>query len=757
MTTPLEALITALREAGEHDVRVEAPPEAVLWCDPGREFHGTLPDLRSRLPGLLTLGEPDMVTRSGPALWLRAAAGRAIVGVEWPAAEPPILYLPGVGRETLRAAEDCPEHLKLLAWFAVSGAFFGHVNGKDWTLRGFLAAKRGGLGLDVAEDQITRMALVSAAARLLVSPLTDLRDRRIDAAFLDALLVPDLPADALDWLDGRLDAKSDLPRFTAFTERARRELKIDPIKVSRTVAAQRLATREGQWAVVWTRFADNPKSHYPTIDLLSSVVPPNDLLIDQSTYPQVNEIAEGKLRQALLPLADAPADVARTTVLRLEREHGSRRQSVWAQMNRAPLAMALEPLARVANAKALPADNATVFAEAYACDGAQVDGAAIKALAAAPAKDDRTAVSAALRAIYLPWLEAGAAALQALAKRGAVPPAAPHSADADAVVFVDGLRMDLGLRLAELLNGKGAEVTCRWRWSGFPTVTATCKPFASPAASRFRGDDQVPDDFYPTASDGKPAQKPVLERELKAEGWEIGGSLLPDVKAWSETGNFDSDGHGLGVRLVDQIEHGLRDIADMIIGLVKTGRRVRIITDHGWLLMPGSLPKAKLDSGLTDTKWSRCALVKEGAAVSALQLPWTWAPTAVVATAPGVHVFREGQEYAHGGLSPQESVVPELLVEPLAVTRRAAIVEAQWVGLRLRVVVDGGDGLTADLRLGAEGDGPSVLDKPRELDADGRTSLLVIDDRTAGMPALLMILDRSGNPLAMQATMVGGA
>jgi hypothetical protein len=112
MTTPLDALITALREAGEHDVRVEAPPEAVLWCDPGREFHGALPDLRSRLPGLLTLGEPDLVTRSGPALWLRAAAGRAIGSVEWPAAEPSILYLPGVGRETLRAAEDCPEHLK---------------------------------------------------------------------------------------------------------------------------------------------------------------------------------------------------------------------------------------------------------------------------------------------------------------------------------------------------------------------------------------------------------------------------------------------------------------------------------------------------------------------------------------------------------------------------------------------------------------------------------------------------------------------
>ena len=233
-----------------------------------------------------------------------------------------------------------------------------------------------------------------------------------------------------------------------------------------------------------------------------------------------------------------------------------------------------------------------------------------------------------------------------------LPAAAPALVDADNVVFVDGLRMDLGIQLAEVLKAKGADVESRWRWAGFPTVTATCKPFASPVAKRFQGGEHVPDDFYPTASDGKAAQKLVLERELKAEGWEVGGSLLPDVKAWSETGSFDSDGHSLGVRLVDQIERGLRDIADMIIGLAKAGRRVRIVTDHGWLLLPGSLPRAKLDSGLTDTKWSRCALMKEGAVVSALQLPWTWAAGVVVATAPGVHAFREGQEYAHGGLSP---------------------------------------------------------------------------------------------------------
>ena len=69
---------------------------------------------------------------------------------------------------------------------------------------------------------------------------------------------------------------------------------------------------------------------------------------------------------------------------------------------------------------------------------------------------------------------------------------------------------------------------------------------------------------------------------------------------------------------------------------------------------------------------------------------------------------------------------------PLAAPRRAVIVDVEWVGLRVRVRADGGDGLIADLRLGAEGDGRSIADRPRQLDAEGRTSLLVPDDTLDG-------------------------
>ncbi len=74
----------------------------------------------------------------------------------------------------------------------------------------------------------------------------------------------------------------------------------------------------------------------------------------------------------------------------------------------------------------------------------------------------------------------------------------------------------------------------------------------------------------------------------------------------------------------------------------------------------------------------------------------------------------------------------------------------------LRVKVDGRDGLTADLRLGADGDGDSIADRPRELDADGRTSLMVPDDMLLGRPALLELRDKSGTVVATKATVVGG-
>src|SRR5271169_3170832 len=196
--TPLNALAEALRECRKYVSGAEAPPEAILWCDLGGEFAPILPALRACLPNLLSYGGYDPATRTGPALWLRAAAVREVAVIDWPEDEPAVIYLPGHGRDTLRGAEDCPAELAPLVWLAVAGNFFGQQKqARDWTLRGFLAAQGSPVGLDIPEDKAARGALGRAARQLFAEPIETLKGRRLVAAALDALLVPDLDADML--------------------------------------------------------------------------------------------------------------------------------------------------------------------------------------------------------------------------------------------------------------------------------------------------------------------------------------------------------------------------------------------------------------------------------------------------------------------------------------------------------------------------------------------------------------------------------
>ena len=282
-------------------------------------------------------------------------------------------------------------------------------------------------------------------------------------------------------------------------------------------------------------------------------------------------------------------------------------------------------------------------------------------------------MTAALRAAYLPWREEGAHALQTLAAKGAIPFGAvePVPDAVDAMVFVDGLRFDLAQRLVAHLKDAGAHVALSWRWSGFPTSTACCKPLVSPVAGRLTGIGGEAA-LVPMLPDGKPADHRALIKAMAPLGY----GAAPDAeRVWSEIGSFDDDGHKLGVRLVDQMERGVEDAAQAILALAQAGRTVRVVTDHGWLLMPVGLESAKLDAGLTepDAKRTRYARLKEGATTKHAQAAWSWNPTVRLAMAPGASSFYAGQEYAHGGVSPQECVVPVIDVDPLATEARAEI------------------------------------------------------------------------------------
>jgi hypothetical protein len=435
-----------------------------------------------------------------------------------------------------------------------------------------------------------------------------------------------------------------------------------------------------------------------------------------------------------------------------------RRATVWARRGEAPLAAALKHLAAIAAAKSLPAHDGPTLAQAYAQNGWVVDWAAISAIAAAPRELDRAAVITALRAIYIPWLDEGASALQELIRQGKVQLAKPEKKDnPDTLLFVDGLRMDLAQQLVQLLRADGAQIDVGWTWSGFPTVTATCKPLVSPIAEHLRGSDRA-SDLLPMTIEGKAASKPALFKGMQDAGWETEDSLLADTKLWAEAGRFDEEGHAIGARLADRIVGGVRDVADRALALLRSGRRIRIVTDHGWLLAPGGLQQAFLDPGLVEPqgKRSRCAIVKSAAQTSYLQVPWTWNGKVFLASASGARAFFAGQEYAHGGISPQECVLPVLDVSAgAAAAQPISITSANWMGLRLRVEVAGGAEHHVDVRLGAETSGASLIKGGRVLDEKGRTSVLV-SDLYEGKQACLVVLDDNGSILAHRILTIGG-
>ena len=306
---------------------------------------------------------------------------RTVSGIDIPEGVTPILYLPGVGRETLKSADDCPTLLQPLVWYTVAGTLFGHVNGKDWTLRGFLASDRGPLKLGIAEDNATRAALARAAPRFCSRPVEDLRGRRWDADQLNALLAPDLAADMLDWIDGAFTETGDPSRFAAFGNIAEKQLKFDPHKLSPQDAVRRLVKREGRWGEVWGRFTAS--TGFETAVTYLGLEEPGTLFEhseNRDSYPRLNAQGEKNLREALLSLADLSLETAKKRIAELNEEHAWRRETVWARRGEALLAKALSFIAKVAAAEPLPSHEGNALAEAYVTAGADADWAAMCAL-----------------------------------------------------------------------------------------------------------------------------------------------------------------------------------------------------------------------------------------------------------------------------------------------------------------------------------------------------------------------------------------
>lgn len=768
-----QQLFESLWAASTFNSVSQAAPVCVLWPDKERHWQPVISRLMSEVPELLVLGEYALGVRTGPAIWLKCAIAGALSEVSLPESAIPILYLPGVSRSDLRAIEDCPRHLQPIAELQYRGVFWTQVNAKDWTVNAFLTSKKGGLGLDVAQDKATQEAMLRALDSLMDTPMEQLVSKRLEATDFDHLLVADPVRDVLTWMNDPNGSRNawGKERWAAFVGRCRQELGLHPEKDGALTAAERLAVHDGAWAQAWERYAEAYARYPQVLELLRRVGLPTDLFADSAGYPQANDKAEAHLRAALVGLVRLAQQEAQKRLEALEREHAPRRQQLWAQMGLAPLAKALEHLSAL-GALAGTALTGTVseMAARYREQMWRIDSAAVAAIGCVQAKADMAAVESALRALYVPWLEDCAHRLQEHVKQKGAWSGDPVLAKPDAaasgaglcIVFVDGLRYDVAHRLTELLQAKGHDIELEAAWTSVPSVTASGKAWVSPVAHRVQGT-AADSEFEPEVKgEGKPLNTHHFRRILAEEGWthltpsECGEAI---GKAWTEVGDLDSYGHQHGLKLAREMERLLFPIVERIQELAEAGwRHIRVVTDHGWLLVPGGMPKVDLPKYMADSRWGRCALLKENAKTDFLTLGWSWAPEVPIVMAPGISSFIAGAEYAHGGLSLQESLIPliDIKTKASATNRpRAEVVSVHWTGLRCHIELNQSlPGLLADIRSKAADAASSLVDKAKPV-LDGKASLVVSNDEAEGQAAFVVIVDEAGELLAKRHTVIG--
>lgn len=328
------------------------------------------------------------------------------------------------------------------------------------------------------------------------------------------------------------------------------------------------------------------------------------------------------------------------------------------------------------------------------------------------------------------------------------------------MLFVDGLRLDVAHALSDRLAGAGFNTDLSTGLAALPTVTQTSKPALAPISQDLLTAGAALD--ARRAPDGPSAGARVLRGLIADAGCQVLRATEigdPGGVAWVEAGELDHRGHDHGLRLAHEIDSEVQQISTRIGDLLDAGwKRVIVVTDHGWLLMPGGLPKNEdLPVAITEVRKGRCARVKDGADPLVPTVPWHWDSDVRIAVAPGISCFEANQTYEHGGVSPQECVVPRLTVcRGESETAGAVITSTKWRGLTLVVEFSGlPDRATIDLRTAAGDAQSSIADVAVVTGGHGKAILLVGDEDLEGDEAYLVLIGADVSLLLQRGTTVG--
>jgi hypothetical protein len=766
-----DKIILALQQAAKHNSSIMVSPEVILWPDPEKQWLPVIPILQEVLHELLVFGDYNPQTKQGPAIWLKCVVGGTIKLEGWPNNKVPIIYLPGIAKHQLRNVEDVPFAIQPLLEYQYTGTLFLQENGREWSILAFVENPAQGLGAKVAKDTATKEALKKTLSSTFQDKNIFSRKNLIEANDLNNHLFPDIIPTILKWMckgDAYLTNMENGKR-EAFLSLCKTQYGFLPDHKNIKAIAEKLGMQQDDWKYIWQFYASAPHK-YPEVEQWLRLAKPDDMgkgffSVPDSSWPQVNEQSEAMLAEELLKLSDANLPEAIDILTELEKEHSIRRSWVWAELGKAPLVNALFHLyimARLAN-DPFPSNTIEALQTYYVNTGFKIDQHMRKAYATVRSEKDKSAVAAVIKCCYSPWLDNITAKFQSLLvnDHSIFNTQSINDNSEPFILFVDALRFELASDFQDRLESFDYKTTLNSSWSAIPSLTATAKPAVSPIASSVNTSSSI-NEFRPQLSNGKDLLTNAFREALKAKGYTPVNSVSQiesHNKYWFEIGNIDTRGHEEQANMVKRIDELFEQLLETIEGVFAKGfQQIKIVTDHGWLLLPNGLPKTQLNAGLTETRWGRCALIKEGVKTNLLHLPWRWNPATYIAYAPGISFFKANMEYAHGGISLHECLVPIMYIQNTAIsTVNAKIASVKWVNLKCTVnTLDVPDGFFLSIRTKYSNPASSILEPANlsQKEIHNNKCVLMVSEEFEFQAATIVLMDKNGRILDKKNTTV---
>ncbi len=765
-----DKVMQALEEAENHNSHVMVKPEVILWPDPEKLWIDVIDVLQQHIPQLLIYGSYAPEKKQGPAIWIKCMVAKLLPEASWDESATPIIYLPGISKADLRDVRNAKFDIQPLLEYQYTGTLFTQENGREWTIMAFIENPIQGLGLKVSKDNATKEALKKTLPSLFQDKDVFSNRENIDANYLNNQLFPNIIPSILKWMcegdkffDNIPNGKKDV-----FISLCKSEYDFEPDHKNILAIAEKLGSQRNEWRNVWQFYATAPH-RYPQIEELLRLAKPADLgtgifALPDESWPQVNEEREKYLSKELKKVAKNDADTIIASLHNLESEHKIRKNWVWSELGKSPLVKALSYLVRMSDkiVESYSSSSIDDLKNYYTNKGYLIDQYMRKALASVKSTSDKQTVTSIIQLLYQPWLENITSKFQNLVEKD---PNVFTSQTAieeteSFVLFVDAFRYELAKEFCDRLEKQKWEVTLQENWSAIPTLTATAKPNVSPISSLVSIESEIAD-FRPKLQNGKDLLTQNFRDALKDADFKYvakASDIEGKGKYWQEIGEIDTKGHEEQAGMVKRVDELFEQVEEAInIAFEKGIKRIKIVTDHGWLLLPGGLPKTQLNSGLTQTRWGRCALIKEGASTDLLHLPWRWNPSIFIAYSPGITFFKANVEYAHGGISIHECLVPTLLIEKKGEAfEDAEIKTVKWVNLKCTIETsDLPDEFSVDIRSKYNDEKSSiVLSKNKTLKENKVT--LMVDDEYEYQAATIVLLDENERILYKLPTTVGG-